>query len=340
MTTWALLGFPAAALVLSWGLAAVIAARAHAWGLMDAPNQRSAHTVPIPRGGGLGIVVAMAAALGLLPGTVGGIAPVTAALGLAALLATAAVGWVDDVGHLSPWIRLSTHILSGVLIAWVAGLEEVVHLLGPVGLPAAGVWIWWVFWTTSAINVSNFMDGIDGLLGLHALIYGLFVGWATSGRGDPAIAGLGFTLAASSLGFLILNWSPAKVFLGDVGSGGLGVVFVLLGVILIRTRGWTLVHAYLPLMPLFLDESVTLVRRVRAGDSIIKAHKKHIYQRLVHSGWGHATTTMLYGALSGLGALWVVVGAGFGGPVFLGGAVALLLIQTCILEGSLWYAKA
>jgi Fuc2NAc and GlcNAc transferase len=108
----------------------------------------------------------------------------------------------------------------------------------------------------------------------------------------------GLALAGASAGFLVWNWPPAKIFLGDVGSGTLGILFVFGGLLLIREGQASVVTAFLPLYALFLDASVTLARRLRRGERVVQAHRSHLYQRLANGGWGHARVSLLYAGVA------------------------------------------
>jgi UDP-N-acetylmuramyl pentapeptide phosphotransferase/UDP-N-acetylglucosamine-1-phosphate transferase len=264
-------------------------------GLLDRPNERSSHATPTPRGGGLGLLLAVGLTLIL---TARPLVPDTGVI-LAALSVglVATIGWIDDHGGASVRIRLMVHLAAGALllpIALRAPMPTSV-LLGPsVGGLLAGAW--WVFWTVSAINVVNFIDGIDGHIGLQMTVYGLFVAFLAVPSGGVRLAGL--ALAGASVGFLVWNWSPARIFMGDVCSGALGVLVVALGAALMAEGRVGFVAAFAPLAPIFLDAALTLVRRARRGERLSQAHRSHLYQRLANGGWGHARASLLFGVLS------------------------------------------
>jgi Fuc2NAc and GlcNAc transferase len=172
-----------------------------------------------------------------------------------------------------------------------------------MGLLGAGVW--WVFWGVSAVNVVNFMDGIDGLVGSQALIFGLHLAVLAGPTGGAGL--FGSTLVGAAAGFLLWNWAPAKVFLGDAGSGGLGLAMVLGGALLMREREVGLIVAFLPLYPLFLDATITRLLRVLYGKGLMSAHRAHLYQRLANGGWGHARVTLLYAAAAASGVVIAVL---------------------------------
>jgi Fuc2NAc and GlcNAc transferase len=312
----------------SWLFTNLVRRYALANGVLDIPNARSSHRVPTPRGGGVGIIIPVVVVLFALPLTGFPWSLSSAAALVVALVAV--VGWVDDHRSLSVRVRLIGHLVAGVIVAVVASGAGVrpFHPAIPAMLAAA----WWVFWTVSAINVVNFIDGIDGIIGLQAFVYGLFAVAAVGLQASPA-AVLALALAGAALGFLLLNWSPARIFMGDVGSGSLGVIFVVLGVLTMREAGWSIVHAFLPLMPIFADEVLTMSRRIARGESLSEPHRTHVYQRLVQAGWGHGPVAALYGLLAATCGAWALIERS-GTPVFWIGA-GIALVATFALLGLL-----
>lgn len=289
-------------LVLIGGLAAlggalftrVVLQYAVARDLLDHPNDRSSHSTPTPRGGGLGLLAAWLAAVVLLVafGRIGGW---TLLLSLAGVLAVAVIGWMDDHGGLPVRARLVAHGVAA------SALLPLVLLPTPVpAWPVAAVVAWWIFCGIAAANVVNFIDGIDGLIGLTAVVFGAYAALVSAPGG--AAAACGIALAGSAAGFLVWNWSPARIFLGDVGSSAIGFAFVVVGILLMRETGRGIVMTFLPLYPIVLDASATLVRRWRRGEPLTQAHRSHFYQRLANGGWGHERVTLLYGAVSVAGA--------------------------------------
>lgn len=242
--------------------------------LIDVPNARSSHSTPTPRGGGLGLLIGIA--IGLMAAWLP-FMDVRVGAALGAVVLTALAGWLDDHGGLSVRIRLVAHMGAALLLLPLA------HTFAPGWLAPLAV-AWWGFWMISSINVVNFMDGIDGMIGLQSLVFGAFVAFSAA-PGGMAQA-LGLATAGASLGFLVWNWSPAKIFLGDVGSGGLGALFVVLGALLVREGRVNFTAAFLPLAPIFLDASATLLRRARRGEQLSQAHRSHLYQRLANGGDG------------------------------------------------------
>jgi UDP-N-acetylmuramyl pentapeptide phosphotransferase/UDP-N-acetylglucosamine-1-phosphate transferase len=264
-----------AALFLSWGLIGLYLRAVAGTQQLDRPNARSMHRVPVPVGAGLGIV---ATALVLWPLAQG--APTGAELVLlGALVALSALSWVDDRRHLSPAIRLGAQALAVALCLALlpdrARLVPAIPLALERGLLAVA-WLWF-------INLFNFMDGIDGLAGSEAvaIAVGYLLLLARLGSFGP-LWDLALIIAAASAGYLLWNWHPAKVFMGDAGSIPLGF---LLGWLLIdlALRGCWSAAIILPLY-FALDATITLLRRGLGGKKPWQAHREHFYQRAVLGG--------------------------------------------------------
>lgn len=267
---------------------ALVYARRH--GLLDQPGKRRSHSSPTPRGGGVGIVASMLLvalpAWGLLDDGGRWTQPVALA---AAVLAVALVGWRDDHAALPVAPRLLVHAAAAVLVAAVVLAQPAGHdpRLWWLLLPVAPVLV-------GCINVHNFMDGIDGLLGQQGLFvmlgYALLATWA----GHMGIAGLGFAVAAGCLGFLAFNAPPAKIFMGDVGSGALGLLIGAVGALLVQ-RNPAMLWPCLILSSTFLaDGGLTLARRVVGRQRWYAPHRQHLYQWLVRVKWSHARTDVAY----------------------------------------------
>lgn len=287
--------------LLSFGLSAagvwITLVHSRRAGVVDVPNHRSSHTVPTPRGGGIGIVAAVLIVTFYALRSVAGVPYFPIALVAGCLLCLALVGWLDDTRSMAVAVRLPVHVACGFAVA------VLVNAVRP--LPDAANILWlacWTFWTAASINIANFMDGVDGMIAVQGIIYGVFL-FSLVPVEDPASA-YGLVLAAACLGFLVWNWPPAKVFLGDVGSGSLGLLFVAGGALALRGVGAALV--FLPLFPLYLDALITLIRRYRKGEKLTEAHRSHLYQRFANEGAGHALSTLAYGLAAAIGALAAV----------------------------------
>lgn len=287
--------------VLSAVLVGVVRAYALRTDLLDVPSDRSSHQHPVPRGGGAGVVVAILSVLAWQLSSAGAMS-VRLGAAFAAVALVALVGWLDDHHSLRATPRLAVHVIAGLAVTWA--VPGAPGPFGAVGILAAA---WWIAWAVSMINVTNFMDGIDGLIGSQMAIFGLHLWRIAPLDSTGGIAGA--VLLGASLGFLAWNWAPARVFLGDVGSGSLGLVACLGGALAARAGAAPVEVVFLPLFPLFLDASVTLIRRLRRGEPMGEAHREHLYQRLANGGWGHARTAAAYGITALLGALVVQAGA-------------------------------
>ena len=263
--------------------------------LLDQPNARSSHSQPTPRGGGLAFVLVAAAASAIgwfcvsfsgqqgLPGS-----PLAmVALPLLAL-PLAVVGFLDDRHNLSAGLRYGVQLATALLVLLASPLP-LPWLALPLLLIAA----------TAVINFTNFMDGLDGLVAgcmavaLAAVALRLAAPWPI------------WALVGALLGFLIWNWSPAKVFMGDVGSTFLGAVFA--GLVL-QAPSWSeALGLLLVATPLLGDACLCVPRRLLAGQQVLQAHRFHLFQRLHQAGWPHARVSSLYiGAtvLLALALLW------------------------------------
>ena len=258
--------------------------------MLDVPNDRSSHTIPTPRGGGLGFSIIL---LALLPAFVL-TSPEQSQLWIALFgggMLTATVGWIDDRQSLSARTRFVVHLLAGIwTVSWLGGLP--VLQLGqwqlPLGLFGGALAVVGVVWST---NLYNFMDGIDGLAGSQAVIVGLIGGTLFALSGEMAPAVVCWAIAATAGGFLAWNWPPAKIFMGDCGSGLLG--FLIAGLALYgENSGSVPLLVWTVLMGVFLcDATATLLARMMAGEKWYKAHCTHAFQRLVKAGLTHRQVT-------------------------------------------------
>lgn len=251
----------------------------------DTPNERSLHATPTPRTGGLAILFGLSAALLVTQGLPAGPAIwICAPTGLLAV-----VSFADDRKGLPVGVRFVAHALAAAAAVWGAGLAAPrvwLPFAGDValGILAAPLSFVGILWLT---NLYNFMDGMDGFAGTMTAIGGFFLGVASWRDGDGGGALASFLLSAAATGFLLQNWPPARIFLGDVGSIPIGF---LVSVLMLRgaTSGNVDIGAScLVFAPFILDATTTLVRRALAGERVWSAHRSHYYQRLVLSGLTH-----------------------------------------------------
>ena len=313
--------------------------------VLDRPNERSLHAVPTPRGGGIAVILAILSAW--LVAIAAGAVPqrLPAVVGGAAVLA--AVSWFDDRRGLAPAPRLVAHIAAvavgllalrptGQLVHdWLMPAGPVFQGWLPPALDIAGAALLWVWF----VNLFNFMDGIDGLAGSEAaaIAAGLLL-FATVGAGrDPGLAMLAAPIGAAAIGFLVWNWAPARIFLGDVGSVPLGYLLGFL-LLFVAARGHWRIAVILPLYFL-ADATITLLRRLARRERVWQAHRQHFYQRAVRRGLTHAAV-----ASRVIAANFVLIGSGWAAEngwgvaaVALAAAVVLALLAS--LAGSISLAK-
>ncbi|MBV8775805.1 MAG: glycosyltransferase family 4 protein [Alphaproteobacteria bacterium] len=285
--------------------------------LLDRPNERSSHVCPTPRGGGVALVGAVGVCWLALWAE--GAAPAAHLAIVASMAGLAAVSWVDDVGGLSPPARLAAQFVAVGVGMLVLPPGPVFQGWLPPGLDAVAAALLWVWFA----NLFNFMDGIDGIAASEAAAVGLgllLIGGAA--EAGPAAAILG-----AALGFLIWNWAPARIFMGDVGSVPLGyaLAFLLYELALRGDRAAALI------LPLYFlaDATLTLLWRLARGERVWQAHRQHFYQRAVQRGLGHDTVVLCVIAtdLVLIGCAWAVVsGWSVAGLAVAALTVALLLV--------------
>lgn len=258
---------------------------------LDHPNPRSLHENPTPRGGGLGIV-AGALISGMVAANVYGAELEFLWLGVAAL-SVASVSLADDWLSLPPGIRMVVHFAAAGLLLW-AGFG-VGHLVIPSGQwvvsdpLAIGLALLFIVWM---VNLYNFMDGMDGLAaGMAVIGFGGFalLGWL---GGQPLFAALSLVVAAAAGGFLLFNFPPARIFMGDVGSSFLGLMAAVFMLWAERDGIFPLWVGVLVFSPFIVDATVTLIKRILRRERFWEAHKTHYYQRLAELGWGHRRTVL------------------------------------------------
>jgi UDP-N-acetylmuramyl pentapeptide phosphotransferase/UDP-N-acetylglucosamine-1-phosphate transferase len=256
-------------------------------GVMDHPTTRSSHAVATPRGGGLGILLVVLGGWGWLATR-----PLTwtMLLLLVGMAMVGLVGHTDDQRGLGVRSRLVVHAVAASSVGFVAAAG------GSTPLIATGLFLWWTFWTVSSINLVNFMDGINGLVASQVAVFALSLAlFPDPTRTVPLLA---MIVVGACIGFLPWNFPRARIFLGDVGSGGLGYLVPALALLAMREQGIDIVRAHLPLLPLFGDAVWTIVRRWRRGERLTEAHRSHLYQRLANGRLSHTAVTAIYSAVS------------------------------------------
>jgi len=285
---WVLLLAPLAVFIATWWLTGRVRAWLARRAILDRPVARSAHAVPVPRGGGLALMPAVLGAW-LVLALLGRTTPASAGVALLAA-GLSIVSWLDDLRSLPAWLRLAAHLVAAAIgLSFLPGADAVFQgLLPPLfdRMATALLWVWFV-------NLFNFMDGIDGITGVETASVGIGMALVVlSGAGDAdGSAVLALTLAAGMLAFLCWNWHPAQLFLGDVGSVPLGY---LLGWMLLGLAGKGLWAPAL-ILPLYYlaDATITLGRRVLRRERVWEAHRQHFYQRALGTDGDHAAVARL-----------------------------------------------
>lgn len=259
--------------------------------ILDRPNERSLHTMPIPRTGGLAIW--LGCGLGMSTSAfLEGMSAVLPWIGAAALL----VGWVsfiDDRSPLPARTRLLAQLFAAsLLLAGGLSPNAIDWPGGELALQSGWAWLVGLLFVVWVCNLYNFMDGIDGFAGGMAVF-----GFGTLGvlaylGGDVVFATLCWVIAAAAAGFLVWNFPPARIFMGDTGSSTLGLLVAAMSLWGDRQGLFPLWIAALVFSPFIVDATLTLIRRTAQGKRIWEAHRSHYYQRLVRSGWSHRRTTL------------------------------------------------
>lgn len=291
-----------AGLALSWWLTALARRHALATALMDHPNERSSHSVPTPRGGGVAIVASFLL-LTLALGLARAIEPALAIAVVGAGALVAGLGYADDRKPLPARWRFLGHAAAAAwVLAWM-GPVPAMPLFGRVvdlGWGGPALCLLFLVWM---INLFNFMDGIDGIASVEAItvcLGGALLWWlAGSGSG----AWLALVFAACVGGFLLWNFPPARIFMGDAGSGFLGLVVALLALWCGQATP-ALFWAWFILVGCFMvDATTTLLRRVQRGDKFHEAHRSHAYQYASRRHGGHRPVTL---ACAAINVLWLL----------------------------------
>ncbi|MBC2677497.1 MraY family glycosyltransferase [Pseudomonas baltica] len=309
-------------LVFAYGLTFALRRYALARSLMDVPNARSSHTVPTPRGGGVAIVLVFLAAIsglalwGMLESHVW-----LALFGSGTLVAV--VGFLDDHNHIAARWRLLGHFAAG---GWaLLCLGGMPGVIGAVDGLAALWWLFGLLYLVWMLNLYNFMDGIDGIASVEAICVcaGACLIYALGGHAQ--LMWLPAVLAAAVSGFLLWNWPPAKIFMGDAGSGFLGLVLAVLSVQAAWIEpayfwGWVI------LLGVFIvDATFTLLRRLLRGDKVYQAHRSHAYQYASRVYGRHLPVTLATASIT-LGWLlpWAIAVTVFGLSPVLGTFIAYI----------------
>lgn len=288
------------AAIFAFGVACLLTyllARPRGWfQVLDHPNERSLHTTPLSRTGGLAI----------LAGALTGVAVIIALLGVrpeisgiaGGALVVGIVSFIDDRSHVPVAARLTAHLVAGALLIGGGLGPESLGLPGvELDLPMIAKVLLGLAFIVWMINLYNFMDGMDGFAGGMALIGLGTLGVLGYVAGDHYYALVCWTIAAAAGGFLVWNFPPARIFMGDTGASVLGLVVAALSLLGDRLGLFPFWMALLVFSPFIVDATVTLIRRAIRGERIWQAHRSHYYQRLVQLGWGHRKTVIAEYAL-------------------------------------------
>ena len=297
-----LLAAIAAGIFISWLLTAAVRRYALASQLLDMPNERSSHTAPTPRGGGLAIVISFLAivlALSLLD--LLELRLMIAALGAGALVAV--LGYVDDRSSLPARWRFLGHLVAAIwVLGWMGPVPPVPLFGAVVDLSYAGPMLC-ALYLVWMINLFNFMDGIDGIASVEAIttsLGGALLWWLAGSGNGWAVA---VVFAGCVAGFLVWNFPPAKIFMGDAGSGFLGLMVALLSLWCAQATPVLFWSWFILIGCFMVDATTTLVRRVRRGERFFEAHRAHAYQYASRRAGRHLPVTLACGAIN---VLWLL----------------------------------
>lgn len=268
--------------------------------ITDVPTERSSHTIPTPRGGGIGFVIITICSFIIYfawEGVLG--SPVFLSM-LLSILAISTLGWFDDRNDLSQKVRFSVQLLAAASVVIFIDRLDTFYLpyLSYIPLRVTAPF-WGLLWITGTTNIYNFMDGVDGIASVQALSASF--GWMVFAYlwNEPLLLTINLFVFGAVLAFLFYNWSPARIFMGDVGSVYLGFFFAMMPFLAAALSedlemGMAIWIGALVLWPFLFDSSFTLVRRFKNGENVFEAHRSHLYQRLNIAGWSHSKISTLY----------------------------------------------
>ena len=312
---------------LSWALTGGLRRYALSKSLIDIPNERSSHSVPTPRGGGVAIVFGFLVALPVL-GAFGllGIGTLYALLGSGLLVAI--IGFADDHGHIAAKWRLLGHFVAAVwALYWLDGLAPVTFFgamidLGWLGNVFAVIYLVWM------LNLYNFMDGIDGLASAEAMCVCLGSGlvYLITGQLEPLWVAL--VLAGAVAGFLCWNYPPARIFMADAGSGFLGIALGILSLSAGAVSSVFLWSWVILLGTFVVDATWTLCQRLLNGDKVYQAHRSHAYQYASRQYRSHKAVTL---GVVGLNVFWLLPWAIAVALGFVPGVIGLIMAYAPLL---------
>ena len=319
----------------SWALTLSVRRYALHAGLLDRPNSRSSHTVPTPRGGGVAIVASYLGLVALLAAA-GSVDAHLAAAVVGAGSVVAVLGFVDDRKHLPARWRFLGHAAATAWVLFWLGPLPAVPIFGTLvdlGIAAKMLSALYLVWS---INLFNFMDGIDGIASLEAIavsLGGAFVWWLVQPQGDWPLA---IAFAACVAGFLVWNFPPARIFMGDAGSGFLGCMVATLALWSSHTAPHLFWSWFILGGCFMVDATMTLVRRVARGERFSEAHRSHAYQYAARRHGSHKLVSVAFMLVT---LLWLLPLAVVVALHRLDG-VAAVLVAYAPLVALAWHYKA
>ncbi len=266
--------------------------------IMDHPNERSLHSAPTPRGGGVAIVIIVLAAGCVAAVVAQSRNPANFTQTLLYLICGAVIaylGWRDDLHSLSPRVRFAVQgVVALVSVLGMGYFKSVtIPLFGQLPLGIVGFLIT-ILWIVGLTNAYNFMDGIDGMAGGVALFAAFGWMFLAARANNEFVYWVALAVGAAGLGFLFHNWPPAKIFMGDAGSTFLGYTFAVLPLLSADESGDALMLGTLLMWTFIMDAGVTFIRRAVQRENVFAPHRTHLYQRLVGGGFSHAAVSSLY----------------------------------------------
>lgn len=260
-------------------------------GIFDIPNERSSHKIATPRGGGLGLVIPFLFSVIILGFfKIISVSVVLALVGGGTLVAV--LGWMDDKNGLTARVRAFFQLLAAAwAVYWLGGFSTMSVGFAELQMSWIGSMLA-IIGTVWMINLYNFMDGVDGIAGIEAVSVAVICGILLLWQQSSGFAAVSFLLAAAVLGFLIWNWPPAKIFMGDVGSAFLGYIFAVMAIWSENTGAVSLIIWIMLLGVFVIDATLTLIKRVARGEKWYEAHRSHVYQLAVQAGYSHKQVTI------------------------------------------------
>jgi len=305
------------------------------WGVrhqvLAIPNERSSHNAPTPHGAGLIIVIICL--ISYIPISVYVVGPLSWGYFIGALL-IAVISFLDDISTIPFFWRLAVHSIAAILLIVDLETWHGITMLGNIHLGVFG-YILTFMWIVWMVNGYNFMDGIDGLAGLQAVIAA--GGWLILSRilDMQSIYYFSCVIAAASLGFLFQNLSRSKIFMGDVGSAFLGFTFAALPLLgrnlAVKSPDLLPIAAVLFVWFFIFDSIMTILRRLIRGEKIWVAHREHLFQRLVSSGFTHRQVTVIYGALASILCVIVLLSVQFRDDISFAIAPVVVILTATLL---------